>query len=180
MLSRFTLQSKLRRVRENEAEDLEIRRKSASGLWNRKMRPDARMDTEEKAEIKKLTDAIRGQVYTMNVNDNTLRSALYYLVRSNLCGFVFSHALGFLALCSSKSFEAFRRFVLFWCSSPYLVPHVFVGPLGVPEISLPTFCQSCAGLLVFRKGVSPSSFAQRFMFTMGTPEKNGTSSFAAL
>ncbi|CAM9288324.1 unnamed protein product, partial [Laminaria digitata] len=56
-----SMESKLRRVREYEAEDLEIRRKSASGLWNRKMRPDARMDTEEKAEIKKLTDAIRGQ-----------------------------------------------------------------------------------------------------------------------
>ena len=57
-------QSKMRRLREYEAEDLEMRRKTASGLWNRNMHPDARMDTEEKAEMKKLTDAIRAQVTT--------------------------------------------------------------------------------------------------------------------
>ncbi len=50
-------------MREYEAEDLELRRATASGLWNKKMSPDARMDTEEKAEIKKLTDALKGQVH---------------------------------------------------------------------------------------------------------------------
>lgn len=55
-------QSKLRRVREYEAEDLELRRATASGLWNKNMHPDASMDTEEKAEIRKLTDALKGQV----------------------------------------------------------------------------------------------------------------------
>lgn len=55
-------QSKLRRVREYEAEDLEIRRATASGLWNKQMHPDATMDTEEKTEIRKLTDALKGQV----------------------------------------------------------------------------------------------------------------------
>lgn len=51
-------------MREYEAEDEEMRRKTASGLWNKKMSPsaNARMELEEKAEIKKLTDAIRGQV----------------------------------------------------------------------------------------------------------------------
>ena len=55
-------QSKLRRVREYEAEDLELRRATASGLWNKQMHPDATMDTEEKVEIRKLTDALKGQV----------------------------------------------------------------------------------------------------------------------
>ncbi|CAM9130911.1 unnamed protein product [Scytosiphon promiscuus] len=57
----------LRRLREYEAEDLELQRATASGLWNKNMHPDATMDTEEKAEIKKLTDALKGQ--------NLLRSA---------------------------------------------------------------------------------------------------------
>lgn len=59
-------QSKLRRIREYEAEDLELRRATASGLWNKNMHPDATMDTEEKAEIKKLTDALKGQVRSTN------------------------------------------------------------------------------------------------------------------
>lgn len=63
-LCRSSLQSKLRRLREYEAEDLELRRATASGLWNKNMHPDATMDTEEKAEIKKLTDALKGQVKT--------------------------------------------------------------------------------------------------------------------
>ncbi|CAM9251597.1 unnamed protein product [Ectocarpus sp. 4 AP-2014] len=54
-------ESKLRRLREYEAEDLELRRATASGLWNKQMHPDATMDTEEKAEIRKLTDALKGQ-----------------------------------------------------------------------------------------------------------------------
>ncbi|CAM9849459.1 unnamed protein product, partial [Ectocarpus sp. 12 AP-2014] len=53
--------TELRRLREYEAEDLELRRATASGLWNKQMHPDATMDTEEKAEIKKLTDALKGQ-----------------------------------------------------------------------------------------------------------------------
>ncbi|CAN0278710.1 unnamed protein product [Pylaiella littoralis] len=56
-----SVESKLRRVREYEAEDLEIRRATASGLWNKQMHPDATMDTEQRTEIKKLTDALRGQ-----------------------------------------------------------------------------------------------------------------------
>ncbi|CBJ26974.1 conserved unknown protein [Ectocarpus siliculosus] len=53
--------TELRRLREYEAEDLELRRATASGLWNKQMHPDATMDTEEKAEIRKLTDALKGQ-----------------------------------------------------------------------------------------------------------------------
>lgn len=57
-------QSKMRRVKEYEAEKLELDRKTASGLWNKKLRPAAEADMEqaERDEIKKLTEAIRGQV----------------------------------------------------------------------------------------------------------------------
>lgn len=56
------MQSKLRRVREYEGEDEQLRKQTASGLWNKNMRSSENLDYEDKAEMKKLTDAIREQV----------------------------------------------------------------------------------------------------------------------
>ena len=58
----------MRRLREYEAEELKMRRKTASGLWNSNIHPDATVDSEGKAEINKLTDAIRAQVKRSNGN----------------------------------------------------------------------------------------------------------------
>lgn len=55
-----------------------MRRKTASGLWNSNMHPDATMDSEEKAEINKLTDAIRAQVKRSNES----REASLFVSRS--------------------------------------------------------------------------------------------------
>lgn len=54
----------MRRIKEHEAEERELLEKTASGLWNKKLRPSAKksIEVEERDEIRKLTEAIKEQV----------------------------------------------------------------------------------------------------------------------